>query len=284
MLKANIKLSIINDEVDDDIGMALQFLDKQNIQYIELRTLFGENIINLNTTQINDLKIMLNHYKVRVSAISSPLFKWYREGYYKYGSKASFGINEVLDIETKLDYIRKTFMIAKLLNTNYVRIFSLLRGTENPNLRFWELEKETYDLAFNLAVKNNVTLLVENGWYTHFYKTQQLSMLLDEFENLPMRILLDAGNFFYIDESKSIGEINEVAASIPYFHLKDYSSTKKEFVPVGEGIIPYKNILNEAKKSNYDNVYFSIELDNKKDKKEVVEKSIINFNKMNNEE
>ena len=71
-----IKLSVISDELTQDVGRAFEVASKEfGLSYVELRGVWNKNIINLDEKEIGELKRLLLRFNLQVTDIASPLFK-----------------------------------------------------------------------------------------------------------------------------------------------------------------------------------------------------------------
>src|SRR5215813_7666585 len=70
------KLSVINDEITQDFGRACEVAAREfGLQYIEIRAMWGKNIMRLDAKEIDEARKILEKYKLRVCSIASPIFK-----------------------------------------------------------------------------------------------------------------------------------------------------------------------------------------------------------------
>src|SRR5580658_363995 len=70
------RLSIINDEISDDFDHACSVAANDfGLQWIEIRGMWGKNITDLNSDEVDRARKILEKYKLRVTDIASPLFK-----------------------------------------------------------------------------------------------------------------------------------------------------------------------------------------------------------------
>src|ERR1700682_210288 len=70
------RLSVITDELTQDFGRALEIASKEfGLGFVELRSLWNKNIIALDEKEIAEVKRLLEHYRLQVTDIASPLFK-----------------------------------------------------------------------------------------------------------------------------------------------------------------------------------------------------------------
>src|SRR5882762_10736941 len=72
----SFKLSVINDEITQDFGRAAEVTAQEfGLHFIEIRGMWGKNIMKLDAKEIAEARKILEKYKLRVSSIASPIFK-----------------------------------------------------------------------------------------------------------------------------------------------------------------------------------------------------------------
>jgi hypothetical protein len=70
------RLSVINDEISPDFDHACSVAANDfGLRWIELRSMWGKNVTDLNAEEIDRSRKILDKYKLRVTDIASPLFK-----------------------------------------------------------------------------------------------------------------------------------------------------------------------------------------------------------------
>src|SRR5665213_3258525 len=75
------RLAVINDEISPDFGHACEVASKDfGLNWIELRSMWKTNIVDLDDAQIAESKKILKKYNLRVTDIASPLFKTHWPG------------------------------------------------------------------------------------------------------------------------------------------------------------------------------------------------------------
>lgn len=270
--KSNFLLSIINDEIDQDFEEALKFLKLNNIDLVEVRTVNNKNILDLSRIEILELNKLLQKYQIRVSAISSPLFKWYPINRQIIDTKSSFGFPEYLDIDSKIHYISYAFDIAKALKTKSIRIFSLLMdGNTQEKKDFWELEPKTFEHAINLSRKYKIKLLVENGFSTNFRRWSQIINWNNLYSKSGLAPLIDLANVRYIGEQVNILELPRISPFIKHLHVKDYQESTHKITPFGAGDLDWDCILTQISHGANRKVILSLEFDGKYDEKSISE-------------
>src|SRR5690348_485683 len=72
----SFNLSVIADEISQDFGHALEVASKEfGLSYVELRELWGKNLMKLDEKEIEEAKALLRRFGLGVSSIASPVFK-----------------------------------------------------------------------------------------------------------------------------------------------------------------------------------------------------------------
>ena len=70
------RISVINDEISPDFDHVCSVVSKDfGLNWIELRSMWGKNIMDLSDDQIAESKQILAKYNLQVTDIASPLFK-----------------------------------------------------------------------------------------------------------------------------------------------------------------------------------------------------------------
>jgi hypothetical protein len=120
ILKSPFKLSIITDEISQDLGHALEVASKEfGLGYVELRGHWNKNIINLDETEIAETRRLLKQYGLQVTDIASPLFKtdWPGAPKSKYSpDKPQFGADYSFAEQGAV--MERSFAVAKALGSS----------------------------------------------------------------------------------------------------------------------------------------------------------------------
>ncbi len=116
------QISIINDEISDDIRDAVAFLKQHKISYLELRSFNRKNIANLSLFKLRRYAAYLRHSRVKVSAIASPLLKWVQPEL-KYRKRA--GIENSHHFIYRGNSQEKIFKIADIFGAKYTAHLNL---------------------------------------------------------------------------------------------------------------------------------------------------------------
>ena len=101
-------LSGFADEIDPDPHTQFQTLNELGIRYVEFRSAWGTNVLDLSDEQIAEIKRLLARYGISVSAVGSPIGK--------------VGIHD--DFDEHLARFDRALWVARELSAPYIRLFS----------------------------------------------------------------------------------------------------------------------------------------------------------------
>src|SRR5579864_4953721 len=75
-LDSPFEVAVINDEISPDFGRVVEVVSGEfGMRYIELRGMWGKNIMNLDEQQLAEAQRLLAQASLRVTDIASPIFK-----------------------------------------------------------------------------------------------------------------------------------------------------------------------------------------------------------------
>jgi UDP-N-acetyl-2-amino-2-deoxyglucuronate dehydrogenase len=272
MKKNNFIITTINDEVSSDFKKAVSFLKNEKISHLEVRTINNKNLINYSFREIREFSNVLKKNNIKVSAFASPLFKWYPNNKKVSAEKVdTFNFSPYLSIKEKKKYIEKAFEVAKILNTNYIRIFSTLKNN-SKNYNF--LKDPLLQFTLEKAKEKNIVLLLENEPPCYINKMKDIELVVKKINSENFGIWLDVANFYKINEQVFLEDIKRLKSKIKYIHLKDFDANQN-YTIFGEGIINYKRIISDIKEIFEDkNIFLSIETHVSKNPKNATKKSL----------
>ena len=257
-MTSNLRIATINDEISAHLTEVIEFIQSNDIRYVELRTIQGKNLIDYSPEELRGFHSLLQSNHIGVSAIASPLFKWYPEGAGREYSQEvdSFYFNPFLNLENKKRYIKKAIAAARILETQYVRIFSSLLTSA---VQYSFEQDPLLDLALNEAQKHGIILLLENEPPCFVHSMKDIKYIAKKFFSKNLRVWFDVANFHIIHEKVLTDDLKELKNYVKYFHLKDFDEHGK-YVPVGKGVINYREIISDIrKKFSHQEIYLSLE-------------------------
>jgi len=249
------KLSVINDEITADFGRAAEVAAKEfGLQFIEIRALWGKNIMQLDAKEIAEARRILEKYQLRVSSIASPIFKtdWPGAPTSSFSPKRDqFGANFTFDQQDEL--LDRGFELMKVFQVDRIRIFDFWR-LDDPKPYRAAMDQKLIEAA-KKAAKRGVTLLLENEPACNTATGAEAARTLDAVRSPNFKLNWDPGN------AASRGEIaypdgysHLPKNRIGYMHCKDVvrkADGKYEWMKMGGGIIDYVGQYRALKKDGY---------------------------------
>lgn len=223
----NFIISGFSDEIDENIEIQFQALKDMGIRYFEPRGINGKNIADLTDDEVMKLLAAMKKYGIRASSIGSPIGK--------------IGIRE--NFEPHFEKFKRVIEIAKMLGTEYIRIFSFyIPEGQNPDLFRGEV---TFRLVkmITYAKSQNVVLLHENEKGIYGDTAKRCHDLFDALYSPNFKAVFDPANFIQCGEdTKNAYEI--LSPYIAYMHIKD-AKNDGSVVPAGHGNGNIEYILNK---------------------------------------
>src|SRR5262249_27399872 len=157
-------LSIITDEISQDLGHALEVATKEfGLGFVELRGMWKKNILKLDEKEITEARKLVEKYDVKVTDIASPFFKvdWPGAPKSKFSpTGAAFGAS--FTYEQQDEVLERSIALAKAFGTNRVRVFDFWQLEDDKPYR--EAMDEKLREAAAKAAKQNIVLLLENEY------------------------------------------------------------------------------------------------------------------------
>jgi len=249
------KLSVINDEIAADFGRAAEVAAQEfGLHYIEIRALWGKNIMRLDAKEIAEARRILEKHKLRVSSIASPIFKvdWPDAPTSRFSPKRDqFGADFTFAQQDEL--LERGFELARVFHVDRIRIFDFWRlDDQNP---YRAAMDQKLIQAARKAEKRKVTLLLENEPSCNTATGAESARTLGAVRSPNFKLNWDAGN------AASRGEIaypdgyqHLPKNRIGYMHCKDVvrgAGDKYEWMKMGAGIIDYVGQFRALKKDGY---------------------------------
>ncbi len=234
-MSSRFKLSVITDEITQDFGHALEIASKEfGLAYVELRTIWNKNVINLDEKETAEVRRLLGRFSLQVTDVASPLFKtdWPGAPKSKYSpEKPQFGAD--YNFAQQGEVLERSIAIAKALGTDRVRCF---------------------DSAVEVASKK-ITLLLENEFACNTATGAEAARTLQAVQSSNLMLNWDPGNAAYRGEiafPEGFGKIPK--ERIGHMHCKDVvrkADGMYEWAAMGKGIIDYVGQFRALVKSGY---------------------------------
>jgi len=235
------KLSVISDEVSQDLERVAKFAKRFNLDGIEIRTVWNMPPQDL-VERSSEIRKIMSKYDLVVPCIASPFFK------------ADLDSEE--EYKQHISILRRVIELAKSLDTNLIRIFTFWR--KGPLDEYLDRILSKFEEPLDIVKEEGVIVAIENEPSTHVNNGRRLAQFLDALGNPKyVKALWDPGN----DISDPEGEIpypdgyNYVRGRIVHIHIKDavrLALGKAEPRPVGGGDVDYVGQLKALIEDKYE--------------------------------
>ena len=249
-----MRLSVITDEISQNLGHALKVMAEYGCQDAELRNIYDKYIVDAEEELLARTEADLKQYGMRVPCIDTPLFKCDLEG----GSDASGPTHGAADrtFDDQMMLLQRSIDLCKRFDAPYIRIFSFWRkGPLTP-----EIEDRIADALVRpceIAARAGVTLLLENEHACYLGTGKETARVIEKVGSPALKMVWDPGNAFMAGEQPFPSGYEAAKPHIVHIHLKDARADetgKLEWTVVGGGEIDYVGQFAALKASGYDGV------------------------------
>lgn len=221
-------LSGFADEISPDLDEQLATLKQENIRFLELRSVWGKNVLDLTDEEVADIVQKLQSEGIGVSAIGSPIGK--------YDIQADFAAH--------MRHLERIIEIAKAVNTRYIRVFSFyIPPGDDPGLYRDEVLRRMRAMV-ELADQHGLRLLHENEKGIYGDVADRCVDLLDTF-GPKLGCIFDPANFIQCGEDIAEHCWPRLRKRVEYMHVKDARQGTGQVMPAGEGDGNLKQVLAE---------------------------------------
>lgn len=229
-----IRLSAFADEIAPDPVDQVAVLTRHGIRYIEFRSIFGTNVLDLSTTQHEAFRTLLQREGMGLSAIGSPIGK--------------IPITEAF--EPHLERLAHAIELAHFYQTPNIRIFSFyMPPGEDPEAHRDEVFRRMEAMA-SLGEKSQVRLVLENEKGIYGDTAARVDAILQAVPNPWLGLAFDPAN--YLEVGQEIEPAWKLLRPrVMHFHVKDYDRSLKRNVPAGEGEGRIPELIADAVASGY---------------------------------
>lgn len=230
-------ISVVSDEIAPDIDTAIRFAREQGLRHLDLRSLGGRNLIDLDDAEIDAVGAKIAAAGLTPLCFASPLLKWLPPGMERpLQAHDAFGFDAGAVDETRL--FRRAFAICARLGISRLRIFSYLayEGFAPAHL------DRPLEALIDLAERHDCLLLLENEPVCNLSLLPALAAFFAERAHPRLRLLFDLGNLQAMGAPPQAAEIAAVAPSVGYIHIKDHAKGRG-IVPLGEGEADHRGAL-----------------------------------------
>ncbi len=212
-------LSGFGDEIDDDPVVQIAVLQALGANYIEVRSAWGTNIVDLDDDQLARLKALLDGAGMKVSAIASPIGK----------------VDVTLPVEHEVERLRRAAKAAKVLDARYIRIFSFFHGEGVAVETIRDAVMERMRALATVAEQSGIVLLHENEKDIFGDIPERVLDIMETVASPALKIAWDAANFVQVGVKPFAEGYAKLRPHLEYLQIKDARFADGVVVPSGEG-------------------------------------------------
>lgn len=230
------------DEISADLEVQLDTLAAEEIRFLELRGVWGKNVLKLDDAELGRVKAALQARGVGVSSIGSPIGK--------------IGIGD--DFAPHLADFRRAVWVAQELEAPYIRLFSFFmpEGDDPANHRDEVLDR--LGQIVRAAEGSGVTLLHENEKEIYGDVPSRCLDLLTAIDSPVLRAAWDPANFVQCGVRPYQEGFAQLRPYVAYVHVKDAILGTGQVVPAGQGDGEWRETVAALRTSGFDG-FFSLE-------------------------
>ncbi len=236
-----MKLSIITDEITQDIGAAIRFAKAYHLQGLELRTVDNHPLEDLSEQRLKQIYEEIRQADLEVSNIAGSFYKCAYE-----------------QRSTELDKLKRLIEAAHILGCSTIRGFAFF---QEASLCAEQIQ-EAFVIPLTILEKEGMKLLLEADPSVFTTNHRQLRQLLDFIHSPQLGAIYDPGNDIYDPE----GECpypqgwEAIAPYAAHIHIKDavIGPAGPECVRIGSGLVDYAGICQALRDYGYAG-YLSLE-------------------------
>ncbi len=249
-----MKLAVITDEIDADLGHALDVMAEYGVRGAELRQIWDKNIAEAPQEYWQRAKDLLDARGMTVVGIASPFYKCALPGVKPEGPAGPLHSASARGLGDQIALLERCIEAARFFDTTLIRTFSFWKqGPLTPAQE--ELIVDAYAEPAQMAERAGRTLVLENEHACCLATGAQTARVLEEIASPAVRAVWDPGNAFMSGELPFPTGYEAIKDFIVHVHVKDASVPPGAAAPawtvVGEGEIDWAGQLAALKRDGY---------------------------------
>ncbi len=249
-----MKLAVITDEIDADLGHALDVMAEYGIRGAELRQLWDKNISDAPRDYWERAKRELDARGMTVAGIASPFYKCPLPGTVPGGPAGPLHSASARGLGDQIALLERCLEAAHFFGTTLVRTFSFWKdGPLTPEQE--EIIADAYAEPAAMAERAGMVLGIENEHACCLGTGAQTARVLEEIASPSVRALWDPGNALMAGEVPFPDGYAAIRDFLVHVHIKDAAVPAGGLVPewtvVGQGVIDFAGQLAALQAAGY---------------------------------
>ncbi|HET9872263.1 MAG TPA: sugar phosphate isomerase/epimerase family protein [Propionibacteriaceae bacterium] len=235
-------LSGFSDEISADFDTQCAVVSKLGLKYLEFRSAWDVNILDLSNEQLENARNILKAYGLGVSSIGSPIGK----------------ISVEDDFEPHLERMRHAAEVAHFFDAPYIRVFSFfIPAGSDPDSHRDTVLSRMRELA-KVAEEADVVLLHENEKEIYGDIPRRCLDIIESVDSPHLKVAWDAANFVQVGVRPFTEGYRLLRTHLAYVQIKDANLSDGEVVTSGRGDGELVETIRELRKDGFDG-FFSLE-------------------------
>ncbi len=161
------------------------------------------------------------------------------------------------DIAKSMQRMETSLRNAKLWGADAVLLVPAVVRPDTTYTQAWERSQPQIKKLIPLAKELGVVIAIEEVWNKFLLSAPEMVRYVDEFKSPWIKAYCDVGNMVFYGYPQEW--IRLLGKRIVKFHLKDFDTKKREFVPLLEGSIDWKEVRKSIGEIGYSG-YLTVEL------------------------
>ncbi len=249
-----MKLAVITDEIDADLGHALDVMAEYGVPGAELRQLWDKNVSEAPLEYWQRARRELDARGMTVAGIASPFYKCGLPGAEPDGPAGPLHGASARGLGDQITLLERCIEAAQFFDTTLIRTFSFWRhGSLTPEQE--EAIVDAYAEPAEMARRAGVVLGIENEHACCLGTGAQTARVLEEIASPSVRALWDPGNALMAGELPYPDGYAAVKDFVVHVHIKDAriaaGAPAPEWAVVGTGAIDFAGQLAALKRDGY---------------------------------
>ena len=246
-------LAAITDEFSPDIETAVRSMQQIGMTGVELRMVFGKNIIDLTDDEIDRAIAIARGAGMEIISIASPLLKCVLPDAPEVDSRFQqdmFAAKQTFADQPRLT--ARAFEIAKRTGARIIRVFSYWR-TVQPDVCFDRIVGALHNLA-DQAVPHGLIIGIENEHACNIGTGAEAGRLLAALDHPNLKLVWDPANAVVGGEKAIPDGYRKVPVSrIQHVHAKDCTMDghKPNWCRIGDGVVGWREQIDALVRDGY---------------------------------
>jgi sugar phosphate isomerase/epimerase len=237
-----IRLSAFADEISPDLDEQIATLHSEQIHYLDLRGVWGTNVLDFTDEQLHTIKQALQTAGIGVAAIGSPIGK----------------VPVNAPFEEHMQRFERALTVAKMFDTPYIRLFSFYppqganeeTGTPDPATYREDVLRSL--LAMTARAREEKCILTHENEKDIYGETIARNVdLLQSINDPHFRAVLDPANYLQCDQRPYPDAYQATRPWLEYVHVKDVDANGT-LVVAGQGEAQWPTLLQHLRDDGYD--------------------------------